>query len=312
MSATTTKTYYDILGVSKAASQEEIRKAYLKLAHRYHPDKTGGNKKDEARLKEINEAYDTLKKEDRRRQYDAQMDNPFAEAGGYSGAQYGAGPKGPGFDAESFFSQFDLGSMFGGGFENLFGGGAGARFAQEAATGASFETRVRIALREAAEGVTRRISLAGPDGKSREITVNVPAGAETGLRLRLAGQGAPSAAKGGRAGDLYVVVEVEPDPVFERQGQDIVSEAHISFPEAALGARVSVPTLKGKAHLTIPPGTQSGQQFRLRGMGLPTLGGGSKGDQIVRIQIEVPNCLTPEQRELIERLAHTESARHGR
>jgi len=160
--------------------------------------------------------------------------------------------------------------------------------------------------------VIRRISLAEPGGKPREITVNVPAGAETGLRLRLAGQGAPAAAKSGKAGDLYVVVEVEPDPVFERQGQDIVSEARISFPDAALGAKVSVSTLKGKAHLTVPPGTQSGQQFRLRGMGLPPLGGGSRGDQIVRVQIEVPTHLTEEQRELIEKLARTDPKHHGR
>ncbi len=312
MSTTATKSYYDILGVPKTATQEEIRKAYLKLAHRYHPDKTGGNKKDEERLKEINEAYDTLKREERRRQYDAQTENPFAGAGGFSGGQSGPDQVPPGFDSASFFSQFDLGSMFGGGFENLFGGGAGARFAQEAATGASFETRVRITLREAAEGVTRKVSLAEPGGKPREITVTVPAGAETGHRLRLTGQGAPAAVKNGKAGDLYVVVEVEPDPVFERQGRDIVSEARVSFSDAALGARVAVRTLKGKAHLTVPPGTQSGQQFRLRGMGLPGPGGGPKGDQIVRVQVEVPRHLTPEQRELIEKLAHTSPAHAGR
>ena len=312
MSTTTTKTYYDILGVPRTATHDEIRKAYLKLAHKYHPDKTGGDKKAETRLKEMNEAYDTLKKEDRRKQYDAQLDNPFGGAQDFSGARPGRESSGPGFDAASFTSQFDFGSMFGAGFENLFGGGAGARFAQEAATGASFEAQIRVTLREAAEGVTRKVSLAEPGGKPREVSINVPAGAETGLRLRLAGQGAPAAAKGGTAGDLYVVVEVEPDPVFERQGQDIVSEARISFPDAALGAKVAVPTLKGKAHLTVPAGTQSGQQFRLRGMGLSSIGGGPKGDQIVRVQIEVPTHLTQEQRELIEKLAHTEPARHGR
>ncbi len=310
MSTTATKTYYDILGVSRTATQAEIRKAYLKLAHKYHPDKTGGDKKAEARLKEMNEAYDTLKKEDRRKQYDAQLDNPFAGAQDFSGGRSGSGPSGPGFDASAFSSQFDLGSMFGAGFESLFGS-AGARFSQQAATGASFETHVRVTLREAAEGVTRKVSLAEPGGKPREVTINVPPGAETGLRLRHAGQGAPAAAKGGRAGDLYIVVEVEPDPVFERQGQDIISEARVSFPEAALGAKVAVPTLKGKAHLTVPPGTQSGQQFRLRGMGLPPLGGGPKGDQIVRVQIEVPKHLTPEQRDLIEKLARTDPGHHG-
>ena len=311
MSTTATKSFYDLLGVSRTATQAEIRKAYLKLAHRYHPDKTGGNKKDETRLKEINEAYDTLKKEDRRKQYDAQLDNPFGGTQDFSGGRPGPEAGSPGFDASSYFSQFDLGSMFGGGFENLFGA-AGARFSQEAATGASFETRMRITLREAAEGVTRRVSLAGQGGAPREVTVNVPAGAETGLRLRLAGQGGPAAAKGGKLGDLFVVVEVEPDPVFERQGQDVISEARIGFPDAALGAKVVVPTLKGKAHLTVPPGTQSGQQFRLRGMGLPTLGGGPKGDQIVRVQIEVPTHLTAEQRELVEKLARTDPKHHGR
>ncbi len=311
MSTTATKTFYDILGVPRTATHDEIRKAYLKLAHKYHPDKTGGDKKAETRLKEMNEAYDTLKKEDRRRQYDAQLDNPFGGAQDFSGAQPGREPSGPEFDASSFASQFDLGSMFGAGFEKLFGGGAGARFAQEAATGASFETQIRITLREAAEGVTRKVSLAEPGGKPREVTISVPPGAETGLRLRLAGQGAPAAAKDGRAGDLYVVVEVAPDPVFERQGQDLVSEARVSFPDAALGAKVAVTTLKGKAHLTVPPGTQSGQQFRLRGLGLPPLGGGPKGDQIVRVQIEVPTHLTAEQRALIEKLARTDPKQHG-
>lgn len=311
MSTTTAKTYYDILGVSRTATLDEIRKAYLKLAHKYHPDKTGGDKKAETRLKEMNEAYDTLKKEDRRKLYDAQLDNPFAGAEGFSGARPGPEPSGPGFDPASFFSQFDLGSMFGAGFEQRFGG-AGAKVGQGAAAGASFETHVRVTLREAAEGVTRKVSLAAPGGKPREVTINVPPGAETGLRLRHTGQGAPANVKGGRAGDLYVIVEVEPDPVFERHGQDLLSEARISFAEAALGAKVTVPTLKGKAHLTVPPGTQSGQQFRLRGMGLPVLGGGPKGDQTVRVQIEVPTQLTPEQRELIEKLARTDPKRHGR
>ena len=309
MSGTTTKTYYDILGVPRTATQDEIRKAYLRLAHKHHPDKTGGDKRSEERLKEINEAYDTLKKEDRRRQYDAQLDNPFGGAQDFGGARYGAETGGAGFDASSFFSQFDLGSMFGGGFENLFGGGA--RFRQEPAAGASFETHLRVSLREAAEGVTRRVSLAEPGGKPRDITVTVPPGAETGLRLRLAGQGA-SGPKGGASGDLYVVIEVEPDPVFERQGQDVLCEARIRFADAALGARVAVPTLRGRAHLTVPPGTQPGQQFRMRGLGLPPLGGGARGDQIVRVQIEVPTHLTPEQRDLVERLARTDTAHRGR
>ncbi len=309
MSSTATKTYYEILGVPRTATKDEIRKAYLKLAHKYHPDKTGGDKKAETRLKEMNEAYDTLKKEDRRRKYDAELDNPFADARDSSGTRSGAEASGAGFDASSFFSQSDLGSMFGGGFENLFGG-AGARFRQEATRSASFETHIRITLREAAEGVTRKVSLAEPGGKPREVTINVPPGAETGLRLRHAGQGA-AAAKGGKPGDLYVIVEVDPDTVFDRQGQDIVSEARISFSDAALGAKVAVPTLRGKAHLTVPPGTQPGQQFRLRGMGVPPLGGGPKGDQIVRVQVEVPTHLTPEQRALIEKLAQTDPKHHG-
>lgn len=346
------KDFYEILGVSRDATQEEIRKAYLKLAHKYHPDKTGGDKAAEERLKEINEAYDTLKHPEKRRQYDA---FGRAEAAGFGG----------GFDT-GFGSGF--GSGFGGfeaPFEDFFDAifGRTSRTRPHAARpGNDLEYRATVTLREAARGTSKRIRFArmelctdcngtgaargtqsstcpqcqgagqvrrtqgffsisqtcprcrgagrvvlnpcsrcGGSGRSRverEIKVDFPAGIDTGHRLRLAGEGEPGES-GGPRGDLYILVGIEPDEMFTREGNDVICEMPISFPQAILGDTIRVPTLNGEAELKIPAGTQSGTPFRLRGQGFPDIHGYHKGDQIVRIIVETPTKLTREQRELI-------------
>jgi len=361
------KDYYEILGVPRNASQDEIRKAYLKLAHKYHPDKTGGDKEAEAKLKEINEAYDTLKNPNKRAQYDAMGS---AYTGGFS--------SGEGFDGFGGFSGFGGGNA--GGFEApfedffdiLFGrSGTGRTRRRAAQPGADLEYPIRITLREAAKGTDKRIRFKRreicpdcngtgaargsqptmcPDchgsgqvrrsqgfftitqtcprcagsgtvisspctkcsGKGRvqvdrEIKVHIPAGISTGQRVRLSGEGEPGEA-GGPRGDLYIFVEVEPDEIFTREGNDIICEVPISFPDAALGAEVRVPTLDGEETLRIPAGTQSGTEFRLRGKGMPDLQGFSRGDAVIRVVVETPTKLSREQRELLERFRELSSA----
>lgn len=367
MPPTATKNYYEILGVSPEASQEDIRKAYLKLAKQYHPDKTGGDKVAEEKLKAINEAYDTLKNAERRKEYDAMRASPF---GGAHGPTYtGSGPS-RGFDFQGFGG---APGGFSGDFSDLFGGLGdifGARTQQRPRrqgpiAGNDVEGELAITLREAAHGARKSIRVphaaacatchgsgaqpgtqpeacpacggsgqvsrgngafmimqtcpqcrgsgtliatpcgtcsgAGTTRSSHTVAVNIPAGIESGTRLRLAGQG-NAGLRGGPPGDLYVTVTVKSDPVFARDGQDVVCEVPVTFAEAALGATLRVPTLTGKADLKIPEGTQSGQSFRLRGLGLPAVKGTRKGDQRVRVVVEVPKRLTREQRELMEKL----------
>jgi molecular chaperone DnaJ len=357
--------YYEILGVPREASTEEIRKAYLKLAHKYHPDRTGGDKAAEDKLKEINEAYDTLKNAEKRAQYDrfGRAGEQFAGgAGGFEGfggfgGFGGAGP-GAGGGFESPFEDF---------FDVLFGrggAGAGAGARRRAATpGNDLEVRISVTLREAAFGTKKTVKInrmetcsecngsgaapgtqpqTCPDcggtgqvrraqgffsitqtcpkcrgagrivakpcarcnglGKvrvQREISVDLPPGVDTGSRLRVAGEGEPGDG-GGPRGDLYIYVEVLPDEIFTREGNDVVVEVPIGFVQAALGTTIRVPTLRGEAELKVPPGTQAGQLFRMRNQGIPDLRGYRQGDQIVRIHVETPSRLTREQRELLQ------------
>ncbi len=365
MPATAAKDFYELLGVSPKATQDEIRKAYLKLAKKYHPDKTGGDKAAEQKLKAINEAYDTLKNAEKRKEYDAMRESPFGGAGG----PYSAGSGGPGFDFHGFGGgpggfTADFSDIFSG-LGDIFGARTQRRHPQGPVAGNDVEGRLTITFREAASGTRKSIRvpytttcpacggsgaspgthpetcpgcggsgqtsrgngaffvsqacsqcrgagtvIASPCGSchgtgvsrgSRTVTVNIPAGVATGTRLRLAGQG-DAGLRGGPDGDLYVAVTVRPDDVFQREGQDIVCEMPVTFAEAALGATLRVPTLNGKADLKIPEGTQSGQSFRLRGMGLPRVNGSGKGDQIVRVVVEVPKRLTREQREILAKL----------
>ncbi len=359
--------YYEILGVTRDASQDDIRKAYLNLARKYHPDKTGGDKEGEKKLKEINEAYDTLKNPEKRSQYDAFGSS--GQAAGFGGG--GTGGFGSGFsgfgggDAGGFEAPFD---DF---FDVLFGRGGGGRGRRRAARpGADLEYRVTIGLKEAAQGCQKKVrfnrrencpecngtgaakgsqpvtcpdcqgmgqvrrsqgffsiaqtcprcrgagtTVSDPCGRcsgsgsvqvEREIKVDLPAGIDSGQRLRVSGEGEPGE-QGGPRGDLYILVQVEPHKIFEREGNNLHCEVPISVTQAILGDKIRVPTLTGEADLKIPAGTQPGTQFRLRGLGIPDVHGYHKGDQIVEIQVEIPTKLSKEQRELIEQFQEASS-----
>jgi len=342
------KDLYEILGVTKEASQDEIRRAYLKLAHKYHPDKTGGDKEAEERLKEVNAAYDVLKNAEKRAKYD----RFGSEGGGFEGF---GGAGGQGFEAP-FEDFFDM--LFGQG-----GGGGGRGRRSNIQPGNDLEMRLSISLLEAAKGakkmvkfarmehcgdcsgsgaapgstpetckqcggsgqvraahgffsVTRTCSVCRGAGKmvtkpcrkcsgagqvrtQRELSLDVPAGVDTGSRLRVTGEGEPGS-NGGPRGDLYLLIEVEQHPHFQREGVNLFLDIPITITQAALGDTVRVPTLDGEAELRIPAGTQPGTQLRMRGLGLPDLRGYRQGDLIVRIQVEIPQKLSKRQREILE------------
>ncbi len=297
--------YYVTLGVSENASTDEIKKAYRKLAKKYHPDRNKGDKKAEAKFKEATEAYETLKDRKKREEYDT-MRRYGAFAGG---AQMG------GFDSGGFgFSPFGGGSRWtfrtGGagnvhGFGNLediissFLGGGGRGdfdFTHQAGPqkGADLVSRLMISFIEAVKGTKRIIQL---PGVNRKLSVRIPAGIDNGGKIRLRGQGEPGL-YGGRNGDLIITVEVMPDQHFERKGNDIYSTVEVSFIEAIKGCRKQVKTLTRTVSLNIPPGTQPGTKLRLKGMGLSV--GGVQGDQYVEVKVTIPKTLTEKQRRLLE------------
>ncbi|HTP58418.1 MAG TPA: DnaJ C-terminal domain-containing protein [Spirochaetia bacterium] len=293
--------YYEILGVKKNATQEELKKAYRELALRYHPDRVSADKKKEAEdtFKEISEAYAVLSDPQKRALYDQY---------GHSGVdQKFRRPEDifRGTDFRSVFEGFgDFGGLGGGFFENLFGdlgfeifgtrgrrqrGGAGNGAARR---GRDVEVAVPVSLEEAYRGTEKTIQVQR-DGKVRTLTVTIPAGVDTGSRLRIKGEG-----EGG--GDLYAVIEVPADRTFQRNGSDIQVEIGVSLTRAILGTEISVPTLDGEVTMKVPAGTQSGSIFRLRGKGMPHVKGKGTGDELVRVSVEIPRRLTDRQRQLIE------------
>ncbi len=356
--------YYKVLGLSRDASQEDIKRAFRKLARKYHPDRNPGDKEAEEKFKEINEAYEVLRDPEKRAAYDRfghQM-----RGGGFGG------PGGPGgFGAQDFSSWFgDLGGFTGFEdiFEMFFGRGAGGfgRRRQGPTRGADLRYDLEISLEEAAAGLEREMDVprivdcpicggsgvrpgtrpetcpeCGGTGQIRRVTrtplgqmvtmstcercqgqgrivtdpcrdcggigkvrrnhrivLKVPPGVDNGTRLRIAEAGQPGE-NGGPPGDLLVYVHVRPHPVFRRDGADLHVERKIGFAQAALGAEISVPTLEGEATLKIPPGTQPGQRFRLRGKGMPRLRRSGSGDLIVRVRVEVPTRLSAREKELL-------------
>ena len=348
------KDYYKTLGVDKNASQEEVKKAFRKLAHEHHPDKPGGN---EEKFKEINEANQVLGDEKKRAQYD----------------QYGSGAfdGSPGGGAGQGFGGFDFSGGGGAGFEDLgdifgdFFGGQHSR-SQQSRKGQDIQVDVHLSFKESVFGVDKEISLtknvacercggnggepgkgtkkcgtcdgngivigiqrtilgnmqvkrtceachgtgeipnamcttchgAGIEKKRKTITIHIPGGVEDANILRVRSEG--EAMKGGESGDLFVRISVKQDSRFEREGSTIYSELEIGFTQAALGDKVTVETVDGKVDLTIPAGTQTGSQFRLKGKGVPTRG--SRGDQIVVVKVVTPHKLSKEQRKLLEEL----------
>jgi curved DNA-binding protein len=293
------KDYYKILGVERTAAEKDIKRAYRKLAVQYHPDKNPGDSRAEARFKEINEAYEVLGDPAKRAKYD-QLGSSYqawermgGAPGGFDWSQWMSGmPGGVRVDVG------DLGDIFGGGFSEFFQamfGGMGAR-TQAPRRGRDLEQPVRISLSEAYHGARRALARGG-----KRLDVTIPPGASTGTRVRLSGQGAGGQAQ---AGDLYLLVEVEPDGRFERQGDDLLVDASTDLYTALLGGEVKVPTPSGDVVLTVPAGSQPGQTFRLKGRGMPLLRQPSAhGDLFARLSVVLPTHLTDEERELVTRLA---------
>jgi curved DNA-binding protein len=297
--------YYEVLGVPRDASEEDIRRAYRKLARQNHPDvnKEPGA---EDRFKEISEAYEVLRDPEKRERYDRLGANwkagqDVSGAQGFEGFE-GFGQQGGFGDIRFDFGGGDAGGDFSDFFEGLFGargsrGGRRAGFDGFSMRGSDQEMVLELSLEEAARGGRRKISLA--DG--RDYEVNIPAGVRDGQRIRLAGEGG-AGMSGGPSGDLFLRVRLRPHPHFRVEGRDLHTDLPVTPWEAALGATVSVPTLEGSSRVRVPPGSSCGRKLRLRGQGMPGPRGGH-GDLYAAVKIEVPKTLTDEEREHFEALA---------
>jgi curved DNA-binding protein len=281
------KDYYQILGVSRGASDQEIKQAYRKLARKYHPDINPGDKEAEARFKEINEAYEVLSDKEKREKYDR-----F----GSDWRRYEQGGAGPDFGGADFADIFE--TLFGSGSgRGRAGGGFNVRM-----DGQDVEQPAEITLEEAFSGTQRTLQFSNPNGTPRTITVKIPPGADTGTRVRVAGEGGPGL-NGGARGDLLLVVRVAPNSRFERKGDDLHVKVDTSIYTLLLGGQVQVPTLNGKTiNLTVPEQTQNGRTFRLGGQGMPVLRSERRGDLYATVQAQLPTSLSPRERELFEEL----------
>ena len=303
--------YYEVLGVSKSASDDEIKKAYRKLAIKYHPDKNPGDKAAEEKFKEATEAYEVLNDKQKRARYDQ---FGHAGVGGDNGNPFAGGnPFGQGgnfnFNGQQF--HFDFGGAGGGGLDDilgdLFGFGAGNR-RRRPARGQDYETQVIIDFKEAVFGTTRDIT---PPNSEHKLKVKIPAGIDDGMAIRLAGKGGDAPTKNGEKGDLYVRVRVKPDKNLTREGHIILSEATVSMVDAALGCELDVETVDGKVTMKVPAGTQSGTPFRLSGHGVPMRTDGDRGPHIVTIIVETPKNLSKKQKELLEEFKDPKNKKRG-
>lgn len=315
------KDYYKLLGVERAASAEEVSKAYKKLARKYHPDLNPGDKQAEEKFKEINEAYEVLKDPEKRKLYDQlgpnwQHGQQFQGEPGFENVHFTF--NGKNFDGSGFSDFFETlfggggqygGAQFGGPFGGQMGGQGGGRganfgpdpfggFSSRQRRGRDVEAELALSLEEVLRGGPRSVSINMPAG-SKTLEVNVPAGIREGAKLRLAGQGDP--APGGTPGDLFLRVRYLPHHVFKVDGDNLQCDLALAPWEATLGARVEVPTLEGSVEMQIPAGSSSGRKFRLRGKGLGA--GDKRGDLLARIMIRVPAEITDEERDLWSKLA---------
>lgn len=309
------KDYYNILGVEKTAGVKEIKKAYRKLAKRYHPDANQDDKKAEERFKEISEAHEVLSDPEKRQKYDAIGADVGADWQNFDWSSYGnsyrngrsqwqeTGPGGvrfhyesPGYGGFSDFFKTFFGHMDPFTDTDLFWERRGAG-QESAVSGVDTEALLEISLEEAFAGVEKEFLVNG-----RHLKVKVPPGMREGNKLRVARQG-ESMPNGGPSGDLYLSVRLRPHPFFQVKGKDLECVVPVTVTEAVLGGAVDIPTLQGAVTLKIPPHTQNGKVFRLRGMGLPETGGGNPGNLMVKLQVTLPETLTEQEEELYKNLA---------
>ena len=298
------KDFYSILGVPRTATADELKKAYRKLAMQLHPDKNPGNKKAEEKFKEVTEAYETLSDPQKRKSYDQFGTADYqgfggfgAGAGGFEGFRQGAGGGGQ-FHGDPEQFQDIFGDVFG----DFFSGKARSR---RPSRGADLRYTLAITMEEAASGAEKLITFIrqkGTNNETAKLSVHVPAGVKDNQKLKLANEG-DSPGSGGQAGDLYVIIQVQPHAFFTRDENDVHMEVPLNFTDALLGTSLEIPTLSGKAALKIPPGTSSGQIFRLKAKGFPRLGSFGAGDMLVKVQLVTPARLTNEEKELVEKLA---------
>ena len=294
------KDYYETIGVSRSASEKEIRSAYRKLARKHHPDVNPNDKAAEARFKEINAAYDVLSDPEKRKKYDKHGDNwehadeiERAQAQRGRGGYYYSTRGGP--NVQYAEGDVDLGDLFGG----IFGGGRRTRTRQPRIT--HTEQPVELTLEEAFAGTTRTLALEGDRGEHRRLEVKIPAGVDNGSRVRMAGEG--QAAFDGQRGDLYLVISVKPHPRFERRNDDLYTDVDVPLTTAVLGGEVEVQGIDRKVALKLPPLTQNGQTFRLGKLGMPRLGAPeTRGDLYARARAKLPQEIGDDQRKLFEEL----------
>ena len=333
--AVKTKDYYEVLGVSRSATEDQIKAAYRKLARKFHPDLNPGDKAAEERFKDLQEAYEVLSDAEKRKLYDQYGEN-------WRVVQQGGGPPPPGWEGRAAGPQaggFDFNDLDFGGFrsttggagemgdifEELFGRAGGARGGRRSSRGRDVEAELELSLEEAHRGGRHSLQMqateicptcqgtgvtngqtcptcggAGQVVKPKIIEVNIPVGMRDGSTIRLAGQGG-AGANGAQPGDLYLRIRLRPHPIFKVQGDDLEVEMPLAPWETVLGAKLQVPTIDGQVEMTAPQGAQNGQRLRLRGQGLNKRKGG-RGDEYVRIKVVVPRQVTPEERKLYEEL----------
>jgi curved DNA-binding protein len=316
------KDYYATLGVSKGATDKEIKQAFRKLARKHHPDVNPGDKAAEAKFKEINEANEVLSDPDKRRKYDELGANWRAYEQGAAGgagqqgawnANFGGAPGGfRTMTQEEMNAMFGEGDPFSDFFHTFFGGavpgqeeepGRRARArGRGARQGRDLEQEIELSLDDAFHGTMRRLAIKH-DGHARTVDVRIPAGVSDGSRVRIAGEGEIGSG-GAKSGDLYLRIRLASHPKFERKGNDLYTKVHIPLTTAVLGGEAEVPTLAGKAlRLKVPATTQNGQTFRLKGHGMPTTNRPDTGDLYATVEVQLPKALTPEQRTHFEALA---------
>jgi molecular chaperone DnaJ len=319
------KDYYEILGVSRNASEKEIKQAYRSLARKHHPDINPGDKSAEAKFKEINAAYEVLSNPEKRKKYDQfgeqwEYADQFAKSGRQERVRW---------DFDRGGTSFEYGDVSGFGdiFSSLFGdSGIGSRAKRGPRHGQDVESPIEVTLEEAYHGSTRLMQLqtqepctacggtgrvgnracticggAGVKLNPRRLEVKIPAGVRDGSRIRIAGEGGPGLA-GGKKGDLYLIVKVLPHKLFERKGDDLYAEVSVPLATAILGGEVKLPTLNGNISLSIPPETQNGKAFRLAGKGMPQLGNNKYGNMFAKVKVVLPTKLTEEEKKLFEKL----------